>query len=94
VRQAEAVTGRVPAALFGGDRCNRSSEGVSSADGVAADAPGGGVHLGKIGLMDSLPSRSATVRATHRMRSCIRADKPSSTIAVLSNCLPSSSRMQ
>src|SRR6266540_156989 len=34
--------------FFGENRCNRSSEGVTSADGVAAEAPGD-VHPEKIG---------------------------------------------
>jgi hypothetical protein len=50
VRRAQAPTGRVAAALFQGNSCNRSFEGLTSAAGVAAEAPGG-VHLGKIGYV-------------------------------------------
>ena len=48
VRWAQTSTGRVPAALFGENRCNRSSSGVASADGVPSEVRDG-VHPGKIG---------------------------------------------
>jgi hypothetical protein len=55
VRWAQAVTGRVAATLIlGENRCNRSSAGVPSTAGVAADVPGG-LHLGKIGQLSRQP---------------------------------------
>jgi hypothetical protein len=49
VRRAQAAMARLPAAIFGGNRCNRNSAGVAFAVVVVAEAPGG-VYLGKIGL--------------------------------------------
>jgi hypothetical protein len=60
VRRAQAAMGRLPAAFLGENRCNRSSEGVTSAVGVAAATPES-VHLGKIGLGRS---RRTTRRCT------------------------------
>ena len=47
VRWAQTSTGRVPAALFGENRCNRSSSGVALAGGVTSEVRDG-VHPGKI----------------------------------------------
>ena len=66
VRGAQAATVRVPASLFWGNRCYRSSSGVSSAVGAGAEAQGG-VHLSRWFRAVAVDDKSFTAVAVRRL---------------------------